>query len=272
MNRRISKILKRNSITPSSGRKLSDDAGRMKDVFHIESSKGRDYGVYIYRQPESGERGRSIEERIAAEKHIYGKIRNETSLRAPEVIDSGRDFVLCTWIDGGVLGSWEQSEDDVSEKEKKEIAFRMGEALNEIHSVTYSCFGEFSAEGLSKEYNSWSAFILNLVEMMRNSSDKKIVIRALDHLEEDIDLMDYDPNPILVHGDFHDGNVLDGERLGVVDCEAGFVGTREYEVDRCLFHWAEDWNSSSEFLRGYGQDNLDENWRQRKNIIEFCNQ
>jgi aminoglycoside phosphotransferase (APT) family kinase protein len=269
MNNKVLKILDRNGIYPSSVRKLSDDAGRMKDVFQINSSEGRDYGAYIYRQPEGGERGRSIEERIEAEKHIFGKIRSETSLRAPEVIDSGDDFVLCTWIDGDVVGSWEQSDGNINETEKTEVAFRMGEALSEIHNVKYDCFGELGAEGLLRKHDCWSEFVLNLVEMMRGSSDKEIVSRSLDYLEENIRLMKYDPEPVLVHGDFHDGNVLDGERLGVVDCEAGFVGTREYEVDRCLFHWAENWNASEEFIRGYGEENLDENRQQRQSYYRI---
>lgn len=114
------------------------------------------------------------------------------------------------------------------------------------------------------KYDSWSEFVLNLVEIMRDDSEKEITIKALDYLEQNVELMKYNPDSVLVHGDFHDGNVLDAERLGVIDCEAGLVGTREYEVDRCLFHWAEDWNASSEFLRGYGLDNLDEVWRQRQ--------
>lgn len=148
MNSKVSKILEGNGISPRSGSKLSDDAGRMKDVFHVESSEGRDYGVYIYRQPGGGERGRSIKQRIAAEKHIFSKIRNETSLRAPEVIDSGENFLLCTWLSGDVIGSWEESEDSVNESKKKEIAFKMGEALSEIHNISYDCFGEFGSEGL----------------------------------------------------------------------------------------------------------------------------
>jgi len=86
----------------------------------------------------------------------------------------------------------------------------------------------------------------------------------LDYLEENIDLMKYNPDPVLLHGDFHDGNILKGKKLGIVDCEAGFAGAREYEIDRCLFHWAEEWNTSEEFMKGYGNQKLSENWSERK--------
>jgi len=269
MNRKTTKILEMNGISPSSVRKLSDDAGRMKDVFHIKSSEERDYGVYIYRQPEAGERGRSIEDRIAAEKYIFSKVRDETSLRAPKVLNSGSDFVLCTWLDGGVVGSWEQSEDQVSESERKDVAFKMGEALSGIHSIRYEKFGEFGDNGISDDFDSWQEFVSRIIEMMAESSDKPVISEALNFLEENIDMMDYSASPVLVHGDFHDGNVLQGKKLGIVDCEAGFAGAREYEIDRCSFHWAEDWNTSEEFLNGYGRENLNQGWKERRDYYRI---
>lgn len=144
----------------------------------------------------------------------------------------------------------------------------MGSGLAEIHEIKFESFGEIGPDGI-EEFDSWPDFVENLIGWMRSEAEKDVVQNALDYLEENIEVMDHDPEPVLLHGDFHDGNILSGEKLGVVDCEAGFIGTREYEVFRCLSHWAEEWGVEEEFLDVYGREKLANNWRKKKSYYEI---
>lgn len=260
MDTRLEKVLQQNGIEPDSIEKKPQEAGRMKDVFRVKA--GQKYGVYFYLQEDSGERNRSIQERLAAEKYIFGKIREKTSLRSPEVIDSGQNYVLCSWLNGSPLGT-----KDFPESKKEELAKRMGSSLAEIHEIKFDSFGEIGTDGI-EEFDSWPDFVEHLISWLSSKAEKEIVQKALDYLEDNIEFMDYGSEPVLLHGDFHDGNILSGEKLGVVDCEAGFVGTREYEVYRCLSHWAEEWGVEEEFLEAYGKEKLADNWREKESYYE----
>jgi len=253
-------ILKRNNICFNSFECMPDNAGRMKEVFCVDSTEER-YGVFIYNRDEAGERGRSIEERIRTEAYIFDSIREKTELRSPRVIDFGKNYLVCTWLEGNPIGNLE-------EIDWFKTARAMGSALSEIHEIKFEAFGEVSQKGLNPKFNSWRAFIQEMIEGLREHSEKKIADEALTFLEQNISLMEYSPEPVLIHGDFHEGNILDGSPLGIIDCEAGFSGAREYEIDRCIFHcfdWSEKRAVTEEFLDGYGHEKIDDDWEERQN-------
>ncbi len=256
MDSRLEKVFEENNIEPDSVEKMPQEAGRMKDVFHVKS--GKEYSVYFYLQEASGERGRNIQERLAAEKYIFRKIREKTSLRTPRIIDSGEEYMLSNWLDGSTLGNR-----DYSQGERKKSARKMGSGLSEIHEIKFDSFGEIGPDGI-EEFDSWPNLVEHLIDWMRSEAEKQIVQKAMVYLEENIEIMDYGAEPVLLHGDFHDGNILSGDKLGVLDCEAGFIGTKEYEVFRCLSHWAEDWGAEEEFLDSYGKENLADDWREKR--------
>jgi aminoglycoside phosphotransferase (APT) family kinase protein len=161
------------------------------------------------------------------------------------------------------------SEKGLSQAEKNAKAREIGEALSQIHGIKFRTFGEIVEEGLEEKYDSWQVFVEKLISLVREETEKEVVLEAVEILGQNIEMMDYGLDSVLLHGDFHDGNILDRQRLGILDCEAGSVGTREYEINRCISHWTEEWNCTEEFLEGYGRENLEEDWKRRRKFYNL---
>ncbi|MFB6208926.1 MAG: hypothetical protein ABEJ56_02180 [Candidatus Nanohaloarchaea archaeon] len=47
-------ILEQESIKPTIIEKISEDAGRMKNIFRVQTEDRGEIGVYMYKQPEVG--------------------------------------------------------------------------------------------------------------------------------------------------------------------------------------------------------------------------
>jgi hypothetical protein len=87
---RLRKMLWDNGIEFRGLDPVSEDAGIMKKIFRVEADK--DYAAYFYLREETGERGRTVRQRIEAEKFIFRKIGEKTELRTPKVFKSGPDY------------------------------------------------------------------------------------------------------------------------------------------------------------------------------------
>ncbi|MFB6208925.1 MAG: phosphotransferase family protein [Candidatus Nanohaloarchaea archaeon] len=199
---------------------------------------------------------------MSAEIYTFNRIRTETSLRAPEIIATNeKDYVICDWLEGENTG-FKIEEGD----RKQEMAEILGKALAEIHSVQYQKFGELNQNGVEDSYNKWKNFVENLIEFLKGFDTPEIADKGIKYLEDNLDEIEGDYQPVLIHGDYHAWNTVinENDRLGVLDCEASFVGCREYEITRAMGHWTEEHSISEEFIKAYGKDKLKEDWRTRE--------
>lgn len=260
------KILEENSIQPVSIEKISEEAGRMKNIFRVQTEDRGAIGVYLYKQPEGGERGRTIKQRLTAEKYTFNQIRTKTSLRAPEIITSNnQDYIICNWLEGENTGF------KIEENERKqEMAKVLGESLSEIHSIQYRKFGELNQNGIEKTYDGWTEFLANLIQFLKNFNTPDIADKGIKYLEDNLERIEGDYQPVLIHGDYHAWNTVinENDKLGVLDCEASFVGCREYEITRAIEHWTDEYSISEAFIKAYGKDKLKDDWRDRKDYYE----
>jgi fructosamine-3-kinase len=263
MDAKVDEAIEKNDIEEITIKKMPEKAGRMKDVYHIKG-KRNEFALYLYLHEKGGERDRNRKQRRNCERFIFEKIRDKTCLRSPKVIDHGKNYLLCEWLPGNPIGI-----DVDSKQEKIEVARRMGKALKQIHGINFRQFGEIGIRGVEEPYDNWKDFIEKSINLMRGRADEELVVEAFDYLEKNLTIMRYDAEPVLIHGDFHHGNILNGERLGILDCEAGFSGSREYEIDRCIFHWTSEWGVTDEFLESYGKDLLAEDWKERKKFYRI---
>lgn len=266
MKDKVRRILNEKSLEPVSIEKISEDAGRMKNIFQIQTKTRGEIGLYLYEQPEGGERGRSINQRLKAEKYTFNQIRTKTSLRAPKIIaTNNQDYIICKWLEGKNTG-FKIEEND----RKQEMAEILGKALAEIHSIQYQKFGELNQKGIEKPYDSWTDFIEYLIEFLRTFDTPEIADKGIKYLESNLDEIEGDYQPVLMHGDYHAWNTVINEqdKLGVLDCEASFVGCREYEITRAMGHWADEYSISEAFINTYGKDKLEGDWRTREDYYE----
>ena len=266
MEGKLENILKRHSIQRANVEKISDDAGRMKNIFSVETKDRGELGVYLYDQPEGGERGRSIKERLNAEKYTFDKIRNETSARAPEVYATDNEkYLICDWLEGENTGF----KIDRGER-KHELAEMLGQALSEIHSIKYREFGEINREGIENFKNTWKEFIEYMIKFLKGFEKPEIAEKGISYLEDNLQIIEGNFDPVLIHGDFHAWNTVvdEDDSLGILDCEASFVGCREYELTRAMGHWTEEYSISESFIQAYGKNRLKGDWRSRQDYYE----
>jgi aminoglycoside phosphotransferase (APT) family kinase protein len=263
---RAIQALEKIDLEPSSVQGISDDAGRMKQIFKAETGRRGEVGVYIYGQEQGGERGRTIQQRMDAEIYSFRRIRNQTSLRSPKPLyNNGEDIAVCTWLEGQNTGHLIEKERD-----SERLARLLGSGLAEIHSIQYQNFGEFGADGIEQMCSTWPEYLERILDFLKRFDPPKPARDGISYLENNLNQVPESFQPVHLHGDFHAWNTLvdSSGGLGVVDCEAGFAGCREFEVTRAINHWAQEYSVTEPFLEAYGKENLAEDWRSRTDFYD----
>jgi aminoglycoside phosphotransferase (APT) family kinase protein len=260
-------ILGKESIEYSSVEKISEDAGRMKDIYRIQTNGKGEIGLYKYKQGKAGERGRTIKQRINAEIYTFQQIGEKTSSRTPEIISTDHhNYIICNWLKGKNTGTKIENN-----QQKEKLAKKLGEALAEIHSIQYQKFGEINQNGIEKPYKNWKNFLQNVIDFLKQFNSEEIAEKGIGYLENNIEQVSGSFEPVLVHGDYHAWNTVIDQKgeLGILDCEASFIGCREFEINRALGHWAEEHEVKEPFLDAYGRDNLKDGWEDRRQYYEI---
>ncbi|MFB6204464.1 MAG: hypothetical protein ABEJ75_02360, partial [Candidatus Nanohaloarchaea archaeon] len=164
-------ILEKESIEYSSIEKISEDAGRMKNIYRIQTDDKGEIGLYKYKQGKAGERGRTIQQRINAEIHTFQQIGNQTNSKTPDIISTDHQtYIICNWLKGENTGTKIENN-----QQKETLAKKLGEALAEIHSIQYQKFGEIDQNGIEKPYDNWKDFIQKVIDFLKQFDSEEIV-------------------------------------------------------------------------------------------------
>lgn len=262
MEKEIERVINKNSLKVQEMKKLPEESGRMKENYVLYSDSGK-YVLHFHQDRLKTERGRDVPQRIRAEAQTFEKIGEDTSLRSPEVVDTNyKDYLLCRFLEGKNTGFLFEEGERV-----EELSRVLGRSLGKIHSIEYDRFGELGKEGIEEIYKGWKGFLSTVIRFIKErNEDRDLISNSVNRLEEKLPGLNPDREPVLLHGDFHPWNtVLKGEKdLGVLDCEASFAGSKEFDISRCILHWTDKYSVTEDFIRGYEElKELKNDWRDR---------
>jgi len=184
--------------------------------------------------------------KVKKEKHLYGLIRKKTSVPVPEVIESGRDYLLMSKVEGKEL----------SVRDKKLVG-RAGELLAKIHAIKFPYYGWIINKEIRPRFKAWSDFIYHDL----NSKFRKIPAKyaylknkIIKIVTENESLLDVKTKPCLLHKDYHSSHIIVGKDKinGIIDIEWAMSGHNELDIVKSI-SWMFDKKPELErvFLKGY---------------------
>jgi aminoglycoside phosphotransferase (APT) family kinase protein len=140
------------------------------------------------------------------------------SVPVPEIIHMeinlerlGYKFYIMKYVQGKNLDEvWEQ----LNDKEKEKLAKRLAEILKDIHSITFEMFGSIEEFDCPRRFYSFKSMIKSSVRRStRKLGTKKMVpiellTESLKFIEENLEKIEVDKIPRLVHNDFNPTNII----------------------------------------------------------------
>ncbi len=258
----VENILRRNGIEPLRIEKseVSPEESRQN---YVISTGSETYHLSFPLERDVPVDQRPVKEKIYAEEYAFSRINDTADLRAPEVVDSSKEYILTKEIDG--IPTIEKFRDSY-EKGRREVAEKLGAALLRIHSVSCSDIGHFGTSDVEEKYSSWREFFEPLVADIRENSRTRLEKRSSKYLKDNIDTIDIEISPVLVYGDFQPWNTIskEGEALGVIDGESAFGGHREYDLAQTAVAWSDKFDVTETSLESYREKaELEEGWQER---------
>jgi Ser/Thr protein kinase RdoA (MazF antagonist) len=197
--------------------------------------------------------GEDAEIRANKEKVLYDLIAEQTNVPTPTVylLDSSRtkaDYVysLQSILPGDNL---EEVCNRLPTDEQKGIAMQIGEYMGELHTICFSRFGEEVFGNAIGDKSTWSIFFQEFVSKNVDWCEKQGTLHGglADSLREHIFkwqwLLPETPSAVLIHKDFHPGNIKvqkghDGswKVSGIYDFEHAIAGHNEFDFAKP--YWA----------------------------------
>ncbi len=247
----INKIVE-NLTLPSPQKILMDDQGWVNICFFIDDSVVIRFNARDVHLP-----------KFHREKVAFDILKGKLPVPDCLVLDDSRtlapfDYMVCKKIEGKNI---EQNWSHLSDKIKNSLSFQAGQVLSQIHSVELNYFGEISGRGPFPKTKTWTeylAFILDYhleeamgLSLFTNEKRHSFLTSFKNHAE----IFDEFENPMLIHGDFHLGNLLYNQEkiTGVLDFEWALAGDPLFDMSNQLREMDKTWPGSQEsFNRGYG--------------------
>lgn len=191
--------------------------------------------------------------RARKESIIYGLVADQTSVPVPRVfrLDSSRTviddvFVLQSRIPGINL---EKVCDQLSSDEQRKIAHQVGNFLGQLHSICFNQFGGSVSGHEIGNTRSWDEFFLDFTSKniiwckKQDVIDNRLANSFKEHIVKWQWLLSTDQPAVLVHKDFHLGNIKvqkdqkgDWKVSGVYDFEDAIAGHNEFDFAKP--YWA----------------------------------
>lgn len=177
------------------------------------------------------------------------KLDRVNSLRmVPKVHSSGMfgeyHYLIYDYIRGDELWNIAPC---LTDEQQRSLGEEIAQFLNELHSIK----GEFYDIGhyiptVAKYEKSWKDGHLEYIEILQNGISRmelmpdspKIIANAFDYIRANIDVLEHQTGPTLLHNDFHLKNIIvhEGKLAGVIDWECSQYGEADFELSR-LFDW-----------------------------------
>lgn len=129
---RISEILSKNRIKDQSIEKVDKLKYQSRENYLVESV---DSSFFLSFPFDNGEMISSPEQSVKNEANFYSQINRNTEYQAPEVIDTGKDYILVKKIEGRRLHEYDEKKDG---SKKEETAEEIGQVLANIHETDFS--------------------------------------------------------------------------------------------------------------------------------------
>lgn len=221
-------------------------------VYNVKTSDG-DFVFKYYYQSQYG--GREISTL---------KLLENTNIKHPILIDSGtfgedREWLMMTLLDGMPLN---KIINKISKEDCISIFHDMGQELAKLHELnTFSHFGNLKRDlTFETEYSNFAEAFLNHNEYVYNKirnnryEDHDVLIKALDTIENNLELLDHVKIPRLAHSDFCSRNIFiskEGDRRVL-------KAVLDYELCR---PWDKNADFSHLFLKNFpGNPELEESF------------
>ena len=180
----------------------------------------------------------------------------------------GFKFIIMEFVEGDNL---EDVWDNLSQEKRKKIVIELAEIIREIHAIKYDMFGDIEDFDCPRRFYTFERLLKSNIRKYariigpRNQLPIELITKVVKFVEDNIDTIEFDIEPTLIHNDLHFGNfIIDREscKLGaVLDFEWAEAGHPYTD----LFNIKEDFPFDEEqqklFFRQYFKDereNLEE--------------
>lgn len=195
---------------------------------------------------------------MKGERYAYSLCEN-SDVPCPEILKCDtskklitRDYMIVKFIDSKPLSEISSDEDI-----QPELYEYLGKVVNKLHKITNNKFGRAYDINNNKGFNSWSEFIINefndvknrLIEFNLFNQDE--LDKCEDILHSNSNLLDEITVASLVHADLWAGNVLVNYKnntpklAAIIDMDRSLFGDPDFE-------FANQWITNSYFFKGYG--------------------
>ncbi|WP_438449105.1 phosphotransferase [Gorillibacterium sp. sgz5001074] len=153
-------------------------------------------------------------------------------------------YLITEYVQGNDLWSVLQK---LTDEQNILIGQDLVQFLTELHSITDSSYdiGHYIAT-VPRYKRSWKDGHLEYIHVLHKGLSEmkppliseKIISAAFDYLYSNINCLDYQTGPKLLHNDLHPKNIIvhEGRLAGVIDWECSQFGEADFELAH-LFHW-----------------------------------
>lgn len=268
----------------SNSKEFSGDA---KETYLVSLENGQEVVVHICQKT-------NLEDRFKVEDLASQMVSERSEVPVPKVIASDlskTEFSYMYFISEKLSGyNPLRRFKYMSIQDKKRILRQAGSLLGELHrDVTFRSFGQFRYDSESDSLNisegSWSEIFMQIMEKqleeVSHQAFNDLVPIARETLENNLDLLRDDFQPVMVHQDYGPRNIMvdKGTISGVIDWERAISGHNEYDLFKAERRFIDDRFRTrevrerlrSEIFKGYLKTNsLKSGWRERRALYRYC--
>lgn len=197
----------------------------------------------------------NLEERFEVEDLIIQKVSKKTNLPVPEVLasDLSREKIPYPYFVANVLEGYNPTYrfKYLPTRQKKRILNQAGQYLGKLHrDFSLDEFGRFNYDSTKQElFLNGGSWINVFMEIMERQFDefqyepyKELIPVAQETLQDNLNLINGDFQPVLVHQDYDPRNILvkRDKITGIVDWERAIAGHKEYDLFKAEKRFVDD--------------------------------
>lgn len=203
--------------------------------------------------------------KIKKEEYLYDLIRRKTNVPVPNVIRTGRNYLLMSKVEGKELSV-----------KNKSLVKKAGEILAKIHSIKFPYYGWIIKNEIKPKYRKWLDFVNYDIRLkFRKIPSKHLELKhkVKEIIDNNRDLMNVKSKPCLLHKDYHPSHIIvnKGKINGIIDIEWAISGHNEFEVAKsCTWMFDKKPELEKVFLEGYrGYGILSKDFVERKKLYKL---
>ncbi len=123
----------------------------------------------------------------------------------------GYKFIITDFVKGELL---ENIWSTLQEMEKEQIVIQLAEIIQSIHSIKYDMFGDIEEFDCPRKFYTYVGMIKSNIRRdarkigPKNLLPIKLVTQAVKFVEDNIEKINLDFKPTLIHNDLHFGNII----------------------------------------------------------------